>query len=242
LTADVTIDGQNPRDVLDLDSIYQDGGYAFGMEAVNPANGGIASAIKAVVENGEVVVDKSQKTLEDGSTVYVLWIDIDKTTPTGTYTFSLKDGAKLTNYANEERFPDVVAGTLTITDGDVPQPETPPVETPEIETPAVETPEIETPAVETPEIETPAPQPGDYLYGDVNKNGKVELVDIVMLNRFLTGFGNQALDEYQTVVANCYRDNGESDADTKQSDLNGKDSMEILRNLIGLVATLPTKA
>ena len=63
-----------------------------------------------------------------------------------------------------------------------------------------------------------------------------------MLNRFLTGFGEQKLDEYQTVVANCYRDNGESDADTKQSDLNSKDSMEILKHLIGLVATLPTNA
>ena len=90
------------------------------MEAVNPANGGISSAIKPTIDDatGEVILEKSQKTLADGSTVYAFWIDIPDDTPTGTYTFSLGDGAKLTNYANEERYPDVVSGTLTIVNGE----------------------------------------------------------------------------------------------------------------------------
>ncbi|MDE6777209.1 MAG: hypothetical protein K2J25_04645 [Oscillospiraceae bacterium] len=62
-----------------------------------------------------------------------------------------------------------------------------------------------------------------------------------MLNRFLTGYDNQDLDDYQVVVANCSR-SGESDADTTKQNLNGQDSIEILKYLIGLVSALPNNA
>jgi hypothetical protein len=94
---------------------------------------------------------------------------------------------------------------------------------------------------EPPTEGTTAPDTGDYLYGDVNENGKVELVDVVMLNRFLTKYEDQTLTARATVNANCYR-NGETDEATKATDLNGKDSVEILKFLIGSVKTLPTQA
>ena len=94
---------------------------------------------------------------------------------------------------------------------------------------------------EPPTEGTTAPVSGDYLYGDVNENGTVELVDVVMLNRYLTKYENQALTARAIVNANCLR-NGETDEATKASDLNGKDSVEILKYLIGSVTKLPTQA
>ena len=96
-------------------------------------------------------------------------------------------------------------------------------------------------ATTAPVEDTTAPVTGDYLYGDVNENGTVELVDVVMLNRYLTKYENQALTARAIVNANCLR-NGETDEATKASDLNGKDSVEILKFLIGSVKTLPTQA
>ena len=83
-------------------------------------------------------------------------------------------------------------------------------------------------------------QSGDLLYGDVNQNGKVELVDIVMLNRYLTGYDNQELNEVQMEVANCAGNSTKGVVDTKKDDLKSADSIEILKYLIGLVASLPT--
>ena len=79
-------------------------------------------------------------------------------------------------------------------------------------------------------------QPGDYLYGDVNDNGTVELVDIVMLNRFLTKYDNQALNARQVENANCY-ENTTPGAST-EANLDGLDSVEILKYLIGLISNL----
>lgn len=91
---------------------------------------------------------------------------------------------------------------------------------------------------ETTTTAQPTTNPAGYLYGDVNENGKVELVDIVMLNRFLTKYDGQTLTDVATVNANCYR-SGETDATTTTANLDGQDSMEILKYLIGLVTTLP---
>jgi hypothetical protein len=113
-------------------------------------------------------------------------------------------------------FPDLVSGSITIGSVDP------------TEATTEETTEATTEATTAPTEGTTATQ--DYLYGDVNKNGKVELVDIVMLNRYLTGYGNQTLDDYQQEVANCYYD----------KKLNGNDSIEILKYLIGLNESLPT--
>ena len=76
---------------------------------------------------------------------------------------------------------------------------------------------------------------GDALYGDTDVNGKVQLRDVVMLNRFLTGYQNQQLSAQGTINANVYR-NGESDADTTTANLTVDDSLTILKVLVGNVA------
>ncbi len=244
LSAYIRVDGKEPVAVFDgIDGFQADTGYGFNLDGSAYPKGAIAAALN--YDNAE----QGQKTLADGSQVITYWIPIPKDFPTGTYTFTISGSDESTtapisvaNFAKEKREVAGASGTLTITDGEVVEPTTEPTQEPTTEpTQEPSTEPIETPEPTTEPDTTPV-TPSDYLYGDVNKNGKVELVDIVMLNRFLTGFGGQELDGYQTVVANCYRDNGESDADTKQSDLNGKDSMEILKNLIGLVKSLPTKA
>ena len=61
-----------------------------------------------------------------------------------------------------------------------------------------------------------------------------------MLNRYLTGYDNQTLNENQMEVANCAGNKTKDVVDTKKADLTGADSVEILKYLIGLVASLPT--
>ena len=76
------------------------------------------------------------------------------------------------------------------------------------------------------------------------EDGKVKLVDVVMLNRFLTGYDDQDLGATAAINANCFRSEGESDADTdKAKHLDGKDSISILRYLIGKIShdELPEK-
>jgi uncharacterized protein YjdB len=69
----------------------------------------------------------------------------------------------------------------------------------------------------------------DVLYGDVDLSGEVELVDVVLLNRYLTGYDEQSLNTRQLLAAECYED----------GKLNGKDSVEILRYLVELTDSLP---
>ena len=76
---------------------------------------------------------------------------------------------------------------------------------------------------------------GDALYGDTDVNGKVQLRDVVLLNRFLTGYENQQLTAQGTINANVYR-SGESDADTTTANLTVDDSLTILKVLVGNVA------
>jgi len=148
------------------------------------------------------------------------------------------------NQASEVLSPVLTNGSITIAGAEPTTTE--PQETTEPDTTEPDTTEPDTTEPDTTEPDTTEPQEatepqtGDYLYGDVNENGKVELVDIVMLNRFLTNYGGQTLTDRAVVNANCYR-NGESDADTTSGNLDGKDSVEILKYLIGLVQTLPTQ-
>ena len=150
------------------------------------------------------------------------------------------------NEAKEDLMPSLTlaAGSITIPGGEEPSEEQPSEEKPSEEQPSEEKPSEEQPSEEKPSEEQPTeePQPvGDYVYGDVNKNGKVELVDIVMLNRFLTKYDNQALDAYQVEVANCAGNAAPGEGKSTEADLNGDDSIEILKYLIGLVASLPSK-
>ncbi len=149
--------------------------------------------------------------------------------PDGVYNLKFQDLKVAAADGKTMLNPTATQGVLTI--GDAPT-TTPPVATttapPATTTKAPDATTTKAPSTTT----TKTPSTTDYLYGDVNKNGKVELVDIVMLNRNLTGYGDQKLDDYQTEVADCYDD----------AKLDGKDSMEILKYLIGLINSLPTAA
>ncbi len=147
--------------------------------------------------------DQGTQTAENGATVMTFVVQIPDTVPDGVYDLTLYE--MRVGSGDGDAILDPVLGTGSLIIGDVEPTETDPQPT------------------ET----DPQPTDGDYLYGDVNKNGVVELVDIVMLNRYLTGYGDQQLDDYQTEVADCY-DNAK---------LEGTDSVQILKYLIGLSDT-----
>ncbi len=162
---------------------------------------------------------------KDGEAIFVMYFEIPADAADGTVYELTWDTLSPMDIDQNATNPKGLAGSITVGDPlptDTDEPTEEPTTTPE--------PTDTTAPTETDPADTDPTQPGDYLYGDVNKNGVVELVDIVMLNRNLTGYGDQALDDYQTEVADCWDDGA----------LDGKDSMEILRYLIGLVTSLPT--
>jgi len=249
----IKIDGKNIEDAdcpFAVDEITdENSSYKFGQFQANVDNGFIAGTASGegdqTIENGAIALDY----------ILVPTKDISTYTPGSVYKieFVTDDPANAPTFANfaKETYDDVVlaSGSITIPGGETPT-ETEPVESEtetqptETETESQEVPsetetqpsETETQPSET-ETQPSETQPvGDYLYGDVNKNGKVELVDIVMLNRFLTKYDNQALDAYQVEVANCY-DNTTAGAST-EANLDGLDSVEILKYLIGLISSL----
>ena len=69
--------------------------------------------------------------------------------------------------------------------------------------------------------------PGDVLYGDVNTDGRVELVDAILLNKYCAG--TVTLSEEARANADC---NASGMADTG-------DSIVLLRFLVHLVSALP---
>ncbi|MBQ7013417.1 MAG: Cohesin domain protein [Oscillospiraceae bacterium] len=76
---------------------------------------------------------------------------------------------------------------------------------------------------------TPGPTTGDdYLAGDVNLDGSVSIVDVVMLNKAVMGV--ETLNDQQ-------KKNGEVDGDA--SALGAGDSLTILKHLVDLIPELP---
>ena len=206
-----------------------DGSYSTMTYVSNPNTGEYGAAEGGKKENNKADGDE---------VVWYFAVAPEDTTPGKVYTITF-DSLLVNNIDSETFVPPTVAavgGTLTIAGGDG--------TTTEATTTEQTTTEQTTTEVTTTETETTAPTAGPegYLYGDVNENGKVELVDIVMLNRFLTKYADQSLTAVATVNANCYRAAKESDADTTVANLDGQDSMEILKYLIGSVTTLPTQA
>jgi len=246
----LTIDGKTIDEAgWELD-IEQTSVYKLDPFQANKKKGIIGGASKTKDADGNAV----DTVAKDGDAILDLYLTPPDTVKEGEkYIVSLKD-LTVGDASDVKHKPDVIAGSITIgKEGETvvtPSEETPSEEKPSEETPSEEKPSEEKPSEETPSEEKPSEQtPSDdkpstdvkYLYGDVNEDGKVELVDVVKLNRHLTGI-DKTLSAVATVNANCMRDKGESDADTTDADLNGKDSVEILRFLINLVTTLPTKA
>lgn len=154
-----------------------------------------------------------------------------KTLAAGEYTF----------HVTFQDCPDVVL-TLHVTDGSVTTEETTTTAEPETTT-AAETTVTETTiateettasdvqTTETQQTTTATTEiiivPGDVLYGDVNTDGRVELVDAILLNKYCAG--TVTLSEEARANADC---NASGMADTG-------DSIVLLRFLVHLVSALP---
>ena len=247
----VLIDGKeisDPSCPFDLYDVVDAGGYSkIGTLQPNLETGDVAISFSGegndTAANGTAAV-QFQFIPKEGVTA-------DTFVPGTVYKLTFApEGYKFADY-DKNVYKDIVltAGSITIPGGEPvteateTTEETKPTETKETPTETKETPtetkETPTETKETP-TETKETPAGDLLYGDVNQNGKVELVDIVMLNRYLTGYDNQTLNETQMEVANCAGNKTKDVVDTKKADLTGADSVEILKYLIGLVASLPT--
>ncbi|MBP0972466.1 MAG: hypothetical protein J5851_01010 [Oscillospiraceae bacterium] len=231
----ILVDGKKLNDAgFKIVSIKQGDAYNFTTFQPNVKNGHVG----ATETNKEITADYKATA---GTTIVTYTVQVPKDAAPGTKFKLTIDEASCGNYNKESLAPATMGGTLTIAGG---EDTTDPTE--ETKAPTEATEETKAPTEETKapteETKTP-PAPGSYLYGDVNEDGKVELVDVVKLNRYLTGL-DATITATATVNANCFRAAGESDADTTANNLDGKDSMEILKALIGLVKTadLPTKA
>jgi hypothetical protein len=249
----ILIDGKtldDPDCPFVCDGIRNGGGYSRVQAVVpNTAMGFVSLAIQGTADLGD-------DQCKDGASalVFTLLPKEGVTYTPGTKYKVTFDAVKSEGYnpifANEAKEDlmsslTLAAGSITIPGGEEPtETEAEPTETEaeptETEAEPTET-EAEPTETEAEPTETEPAPIGDYLYGDVNKNGTVELVDIVMLNRFLTKYDNQALDAYQVEVANCAGNKTPGEGKSTEADLNGQDSVEILKYLIGLVASLPSQ-
>ena len=99
---------------------------------------------------------------------------------------------------------------------------------PKEEDPKEEDPKEEDPKEEDPKEEDPQDEPsGEILYGDVNLDGAIDIMDVIALNKFL--LGSSELDKDNKAAADV--------------DLNGQldstDSLNILKRVVDLIAKLP---
>ncbi|MBE6850437.1 MAG: hypothetical protein E7504_01675 [Ruminococcus sp.] len=212
----------------------------YGIEIEEIAKGTAYSMMDTFVPNVKIgYVGASSTTTTDpqfakaNTPVATFGIVVPEDMPEGKYELSFaKSEFKVGDANGKELSPELVSGYLIVGDAGSTEPDTTEPKPTEPDTTEPKPTEPDTTEPKPTEPDTTEPGDNDYLYGDVNKNGKVELVDIVLLNRHLTGYEDQKLDDYQTEVADCY-DNGK---------LEGTDSIEILKYLIGNVTSLPTAA
>jgi hypothetical protein len=203
------IDGKSLQDAgWTIKRAKQDkNGYNFSSFDFNTENGHLGGASQS--KDGDT-------TLADGTAVVVLNLLPGDSVKEGVYKVSFKD-LTVGNFKDVKSTPASIAGTITIGNPK-------PTEATEATDKTTEKPtEKPTEATQTPV--------GDYLYGDVNEDGKVELIDVVKLNRFITGVDKELSDKAKE-QGNCYR------LKADEATLDGSDSVEILRYLIGLVTKL----
>lgn len=74
---------------------------------------------------------------------------------------------------------------------------------------------------------TEEPAPGDILYGDVNLDGRIELVDAVILNKKVADV---------VTLGDAASKNADCNAD---GEVNGSDAITLLKFLVQIVDTLP---
>jgi hypothetical protein len=194
-----------------------DGGYAFTTFTSNEDNG----------KTGGSFAEKKNAQVKDDTAVVTFYLVPPADAAPGTkYTFDIAE-LLVGDFEEKQYTPATKSGSITIKG--------------EGTTEAIPTETEKETQKETTAPDTQPSTPDKPLYGDVNVDGKVELVDVVKLNRYLAKIDKE-MTGVAVINANCYRAKNESDADTTVADLSGEDSVEILKYLIKLVAELPTKA
>jgi hypothetical protein len=206
-----------------IEANQTDEGYSFGSFDFNEENGHLGGAASK----------KEDTKLADGTPVVTMNLLPPKDAKPGTvYEVSFK-GLLIGNYKEEKLYPKTINGSITIKGEKDPEQTTtePQKDTTE--------PQKDTTEPQKDTTEPTKPTTGDYIYGDVNEDGKVELVDVVKLNRYISGIDKE-ISAKATVQANCYRESAaETDDATTTKNLDGSDSVQILSYLIGLVDKLP---
>ena len=72
--------------------------------------------------------------------------------------------------------------------------------------------------------------PGDVLYGDTNLDGTLSMIDIVYLNKFISGA--MELNDQQLANAQCY---------ISDPEINGRDANALMQRLAEQIKVLPVK-
>ncbi|MBR1592779.1 MAG: dockerin type I repeat-containing protein [Ruminococcus sp.] len=150
-----------------------------------------------------------------------------------TYTFKRFDVAE-DGSGQKEIAPAVIPAVITITDGDTPVEPVTTTTVPATTTTAPAT--TTTPATTTAggAATTTATPVGDVLYGDANDDKKVNIADVVVLNKWLNNNADYAITAQGKVNADC--------CDPKGGDeINSSDSDAIIRSIVHRI-TLPTDA
>ena len=215
------IDGKSLKDAgWTIKRAKQDkNGYNFSSFDTNMENGHLGGASQS--KDGDTK-------LADGTAVVVLNLLPGDSVKDGVYEVSFKD-LTVGNFKDVKSNPASIAGSITIGNPGTTDATEKPTEKP---TDATDKPTDKPTEKPTDKPTDPTTTPvGDYLYGDVNEDGKVELIDVVKLNRFITGVDKE-LSAKAKEQGNCYR------LKADEATLDGSDSVEILRYLIGLVTKL----
>ncbi len=110
-------------------------------------------------------------------------------------------------------------------DGATPPATEPPTTEPETTEPPTTEPETTEPPTTEPEVT----EPSDILYGDADVNGKVDILDIIVLNKNLLGAGD---------LSDAGKANVDVDGDGKPT---ANDSLNILKFIVKLTDKLPIK-
>ncbi len=237
---DLLIDGKkmNKEDGFICDVMKQpEGSYKFETFAPNYANFGVG-AVTGKTESGDTLGEAGDRKLDNGTKFIEIYVYSDQgkelfKDDNGGYTKQLPvtivpEGFEITQVDGAAESPKVIDGVIYYEDAADPEP------TGDVE-PTTDAEEPSTTQGEQPTTDGNEPTPGTARYGDTDVNGEVQLRDVVMLNRFLTGYQNQQLSAQGVINANVSR-SGESDADTTIDNLTVDDSLTILKVLVGNVA------
>ena len=184
--------------------------------------------------------------IDTASAVCQFQIKVPADAKPGEYTWSLDRFHVVENGYEGVEFDAVLKPGKLVVKGDVTPEETtttttkPAAETTTTTAPAAETTTTTAPAAETtttkPVAETTTTaKPGSKLYGDTNCDGKVNIADVVVLNKYLNDAASYKITDQGKINADC--------CDAKDgAGLDENDSDAIIKSIVHLVKALPCTA